>query len=46
VHETILRGNPRLGRNVLALRYLDDNERQTVRRQAGSFLEGLDYREG
>lgn len=46
VHEATLRGNPRLGRNVLALRYLDDAERQTVRVQAGSFLDGLDYGEG
>jgi deoxyribodipyrimidine photolyase-related protein len=42
-HETTLRANPRLGRNVLGLRYLDEDERQAVRRRAGIFLEELAY---
>lgn len=42
-HESALRANPRLGRNVLGLRYLDDDERTAVRRQALSFLDKLDY---
>lgn len=37
-HEEKLRANPRLGRNVLGLRYLDDEERAAVRAQAQSFL--------
>jgi deoxyribodipyrimidine photolyase-related protein len=44
-HEATLRTNPRLGRNVLGLRYLDEDERRAVRRQARSFLEELEYRE-
>jgi deoxyribodipyrimidine photolyase-related protein len=43
-HEATLRANPRLGRNVLGLRYLDADERRVVRRQATSFLDELDYR--
>jgi deoxyribodipyrimidine photolyase-related protein len=43
-HEATLRANPRLGRNVLGLRHLDEAERQVVRRQARSFLDGLEYR--
>jgi hypothetical protein len=39
----MLRSNPRLGRNVLGLRYLDEDERRAVRRQALAFLDGLDY---
>jgi deoxyribodipyrimidine photolyase-related protein len=42
-HEDILRANPRLGRNVLGLRYLDEDERRVVRRQALAFLDNLDY---
>jgi deoxyribodipyrimidine photolyase-related protein len=37
-HEETLRANPRLGRNVLGLRYLDDEDRKAVRSQAASFL--------
>jgi hypothetical protein len=37
--------NPRLGRNVLGLRYLDKEERIAVRRWARSFLDALAYRE-
>jgi deoxyribodipyrimidine photolyase-related protein len=40
-HEATLRANPRSGRNVLGLRYLDDEERARVRRQARTFLEQL-----
>jgi deoxyribodipyrimidine photolyase-like uncharacterized protein len=42
-HKAMLRSNPRLGRNVLGLRYLDEDERRAVRRQALAFLDGLDY---
>jgi deoxyribodipyrimidine photolyase-related protein len=42
-HEATLRANPRLGRNVPGLRHLDEAERQAVRRQAQTFLDGLDY---
>jgi deoxyribodipyrimidine photolyase-related protein len=44
-HEGTLRANPRLGRNVLGLRYLDEGERQAVARRAQSFLNELDYRQ-
>jgi len=44
-HEATLRANPRLGRNVLGLRHLDEEERSAVRRRARSFLDGLAYRE-
>jgi deoxyribodipyrimidine photolyase-related protein len=44
-HKATLRANPRLGRNVLGLRYLDEEERIAVRRRARSFLDGLEYRE-
>jgi deoxyribodipyrimidine photolyase-related protein len=40
-HEDTLRANPRLGRNVLGLRHLDDGERREVRRQAQVFLDRL-----
>ncbi len=40
-HEEILRANPRLGPNVLGLRYLDDDERTAVRHQAQQFLQNL-----
>jgi deoxyribodipyrimidine photolyase-related protein len=40
-HEDVLRANPRLGRNVLGLRHLNDNERKQVRRQAAEFRENL-----
>jgi (6-4)DNA photolyase len=42
-HEATLRANPRLGRNVPGLRHLDEAEQQAVRRQALTFLDGLDY---
>jgi deoxyribodipyrimidine photolyase-related protein len=38
-HEEKLRANPRLGRNVLGLRYLDDEERAAVRAEAQTFFE-------
>lgn len=38
-HEETLRANPRLGRNVLGLRHLDDGERTAVRAQAQEFLQ-------
>ena len=41
VHEARLRANPRLGRNVLGLRYLDEAERAAVRRQAETFLDSF-----
>jgi deoxyribodipyrimidine photolyase-related protein len=44
-HESTLRANPRLGPNVLSLRYLDKEERESVQRQAHQFLDGLTYRE-
>ncbi|MGC9336306.1 MAG: cryptochrome/photolyase family protein [Anaerolineae bacterium] len=44
-HEAVLRANPRLGRNVLGLRYLDEEERIAVRRRARSFLDRLECRE-
>jgi deoxyribodipyrimidine photolyase-related protein len=40
-HEATLRANPRLGKNVLGLRYLDDDERAAVRDQARDFLTRL-----
>lgn len=40
-HEERLRANPRLGRNVLGLRYLDEEERTAVREQANAFLQKL-----
>lgn len=42
-HENTLRANPRLGRSVLGLRYLDEGERRAVGSQTRSFLEELDY---
>jgi deoxyribodipyrimidine photolyase-related protein len=44
-HENTLRANPRLGRSVLGLRYLDEDERRAVRRQALAFLDKLNYHE-
>jgi deoxyribodipyrimidine photolyase-related protein len=44
-HKATLQANPRLGRNVLGLRYLAEDERRTVRRQAVAYLEGMDYSE-
>ena len=41
----MLRANPRLGRSVLGLRHLDEDERGTVRQQATVFLDRLDYHE-
>ena len=43
-HEATLWANPRLGRNVLCLRHLDEKERLAMRQQARSFQEALDYR--
>jgi deoxyribodipyrimidine photolyase-related protein len=40
-HEETLRANPRFGPNVLGLRYLDDEERSQVSRQASGFLAKL-----
>jgi deoxyribodipyrimidine photolyase-related protein len=40
-HEEILRSNPRMGRNVLGLRYLDEDERWEVQAQAALFLDDL-----
>lgn len=40
-HEEKLRSNPRLGRNVLGLRHLDDEEREAVQAQADAFLNAL-----
>lgn len=40
-HEVTLRANPRLGRNVLGLRYLDEGERTAVSQQAQLFLHSL-----
>ncbi len=37
-HEKRLRANPRLGRNVLGLRHLDEAERSAVTEQAAEFL--------
>jgi deoxyribodipyrimidine photolyase-related protein len=44
-HEDTLRANPRLGRSVLGLRHLDEDERGAVRQQATAFLDKLDYGE-
>lgn len=43
-HEEKLRANPRLGKNVLGLRYLDDTEREAVRQWAAELFSqfGLD----
>jgi deoxyribodipyrimidine photolyase-related protein len=41
-NEAMLRANPRLGRIVLGLRHLDAGDREAVRGQARSFLQGLD----
>lgn len=41
--EATLRANPRLGRNVLGLRFLDAEERSAVRRQAQAFLDKFEY---
>jgi hypothetical protein len=35
--------NPHLGRSVLGLRHLNVQAQQAVRRQAQTFLDGLDY---
>ncbi len=40
-HEETLRGNPRLGKNVLGLRHLDTEERRLVRQQAEILLDAL-----
>jgi len=40
-NEQILRTNPRLGRNVLGLRHLDNAERQAVTEQAEKYLSNL-----
>ena len=41
--EAKLRANPRLGRSLLGIRYLDADDRKAMRFQARSFLERLDY---
>jgi deoxyribodipyrimidine photolyase-related protein len=41
-HEDLLRNNPRMGRNVLGLRYLEDEERNRVRAEAAVFLKTLE----
>lgn len=41
-HEDTLRANPRMGPNVLGLRYLDDEERLAVRQDANEFLSALE----
>lgn len=40
-NEEALRANPRSGRNVLALRHIDDDERAAIRAQARAFIDGL-----
>ncbi|MGB0388310.1 MAG: cryptochrome/photolyase family protein [Ardenticatenaceae bacterium] len=45
-HEETLRANPRLGRNVLGLRYLDEVERAAVQAHAKEFLLALGTRSG
>lgn len=45
-HEETLRANPRLGRNVLGLRHLDQEERQQMVEQATNYLAQLAYYEG
>ena len=40
-HEEKLRANPRLGRNVLGLRHLDEEERTAVREAAKKFFDQL-----
>jgi deoxyribodipyrimidine photolyase-related protein len=44
-HEAVLRANPRLGKNVLGLRHLDDVERRRVQAEARAFLDGLELYE-
>jgi deoxyribodipyrimidine photolyase-related protein len=41
-HEQVLRGNPRMGRNVLGLRFLDHDEKILVVAEAANFLESLE----
>ena len=40
-HEELLRANPRMGRNVLGLRHLNDQEKQAVTRDAHRLLSAL-----
>ena len=40
-HETKLRADPRLGRNVLGLRHLDDDERSRVMNEGDVFIDEL-----
>ncbi len=42
-HEERLRANPRSGKNVLGLRYLDEDERARIREQARAFLDEMAY---
>lgn len=44
-HESVLRAHPRMGKNVLGLRHLDDAERTRVAEQAHDFLRGLELYE-
>jgi deoxyribodipyrimidine photolyase-related protein len=44
-HEAVLRSNPRLGKNVLGLRHLDETERRHVQTEARAFLDELELYE-
>jgi len=41
-HEEKLRGNPRMGRSLLGLRHLDQEQRKLVKQSARAFLDHLD----
>jgi len=41
-HETLLRQNPRMTRNLLGLRHLDDEQRKQVKEDAVKFLDRLE----
>jgi len=41
-HEEKLRGNPRMGRSLLGLRHLDQEQRKLVKQSARAFLDRLD----
>jgi deoxyribodipyrimidine photolyase-related protein len=45
-HESTLRANPRMGPNVLGLRYLGEEERRAVCRQARAYLDSVAASEG
>ncbi len=42
-HETVLRANPRLGKNVLGLRHISEEERQEIAANAARFLDALTF---